>query len=784
MSWLKRLFSSGPTGKAPEPEGEQIDPVGKSTSPAGKPTDPAELARALVGTGFERHQGGDLSGARQCYEQALTIDQSNDDARYLLGTTMASEGDHASAIAAFSTVIANNPSIASFHHSLASSLRMTGRTLAACDAYAAAVVQAPGDPDYRNDYASCLTTLGRHEEAVVEFERTLALNPSEPSVLYNLANVLRELGQLDEAVIRYQQAVALNPQDAAVLNNLGLVYKTQGDHAKAEHQFRAAQAANAEFLDASNNLGVVLHLRKRVDEAIDVFRALIARAPDYAKAYANLGLALQDQGRYLEAATTYEQYLAQESSVGIQVRKATLLPVVPQSVAEIETSRARFVTEVSALFDHELRLDDPVVEVGTGAFYLAYHGLNNRELHALVGALYRQLCPSLKFTAAHCQPSPLLPDESASERGNLAAGQRRQRLRVGFISKFMYDHSIGRTTSGLVANLCRDQFEVIAIFIAPFVNDAMSGFITESADEAVILPDDLARARERIAALQLDVLFFQDIGMEPTAYFLAHARLAPVQCLSFGHPDTTGIANMDYFVTSELFETADCEDHYSEQVFKLRGIASLAYYYRPALRDPPKRRVDFGLREDQHCYVCAQTLFKFHPDFDTTLRNILCADPDGVLVLVEASTAHLTALLQRRFETSLADVINRVVWVPGLSRADFLNLLAVCDVALDTLHFNGMNTSLEAFAVGTPVVTQPTALQRGRHTFGMYTRMGIDACIARDAAHYVSIAVALGTDPAERERISAQILARNDCLYEDVQVVREFERFFLETAST
>ena len=59
-----------------------------------------------------------------------------------------------------------------------------------------------------------------------------------------------------------------------------------------------------------------------------------------------------------------------------------------------------------------------------------------------------------------------------------------------------------------------------------------------------------------------------------------------------------------------------------------------------------------------------------------------------------------------------------------------------------------MNTSLEAFAVGTPVVTMPTALQRGRHTFGMYTRMGIDSCIARDAAHYVSIALELGTDRA------------------------------------
>jgi len=41
----------------------------------------------------------------------------------------------------------------------------------------------------------------------------------------------------------------------------------------------------------------------------------------------------------------------------------------------------------------------------------------------------------------------------------------------------------------------------------------------------------------------------------------------------------------------------------------------------------------------------------------------------------------------------------------------FLHLQALADVLLDTIHFGGGNTSLEAFAFGTPVVTLP-----GRHT--------------------------------------------------------------------
>jgi protein O-GlcNAc transferase len=102
---------------------------------------------------------------------------------------------------------------------------------------------------------------------------------------------------------------------------------------------------------------------------------------------------------------------------------------------------------------------------------------------------------------------------------------------------------------------------------------------------------------------------------------------------------------------------------------------------------------------------------------------------------------------------------------------------------LDTVHFNGMNTSLEAFAVGTPVVTLPGEFQRGRHTQAMYRKMGISECTAVDADHYVEIAVRLGTDHAFRQAVHREIMLRSIVLFEDMEVVREFERFFREAVA-
>jgi predicted O-linked N-acetylglucosamine transferase (SPINDLY family) len=109
-----------------------------------------------------------------------------------------------------------------------------------------------------------------------------------------------------------------------------------------------------------------------------------------------------------------------------------------------------------------------------------------------------------------------------------------------------------------------------------------------------------------------------------------------------------------------------------------------------------------------------------------------------------------------------------------------MQLLALADVVLDTLHFNGMNSSLQAFATGVPVVTLPGRLQRGRHTQAMYRKMAIFDCIARDAQDYIGIAVRIGTDREYARTLRQRILARKHVLFEDARVLREFERFFQE----
>src|SRR5207253_6863521 len=136
-----------------------------------------------------------------------------------------------------------------------------------------------------------------------------------------------------------------------------------------------------------------------------------------------------------------------------------------------------------------------------------------------------------------------------------------------------------------------------AIFIAPVVDDDFSRAIRKDAARSIVVPQDLPAARAAIEALELDVLFYQDIGMEPFGYFLAFSRLAPVQCVSFGHPDTTGIPTMDYFVSNDRYEPGDAQEHYSERLFLLHSLPTLAYYEPPERGSVRRTRADFGFAQ-------------------------------------------------------------------------------------------------------------------------------------------------------------------------------------------
>jgi len=602
----------------------------------------------------------------------------------------------------------------------------------ALNAYRALSESAENDPEVWHFFGIAHALSGNSAMAEQCFSKSVDCGSRSPYTHFNLAKLLEDRAAYPEAILRYQAAVELNPS----------------------------------LWEALNNLGAIFIRRAQFDKAVEFCERALRANPEHKGARLNLCTALQSSGRCEEALKCCREGFQLTHSDGMRVKGALVLPVIPDSLESVVRWRAHIADSIDELSTQKISVSDPVTEVIATQFYLAYHGMNNREIQEEVARLHLAACPGLSWQAPHCKTPRKQPG----------------RIRVGFISSFMHDHSIGKTTRGLVEKLSRKKFELYALLVKPVPEDWTSHFIRDHADHWRAVPLKLEEARHQIADLELDILFYQDIGMDPFTYFLAFSRLAPIQCVTFGHPDTTGIPNMDYWVSNDLFEPAGAAEHYSERLFLLHDLPTLAYYFRPVLPESLKKRSAFGLPDDTVLYICPQMLFKFHPEFDSILATILRRNSAGRLVIIGAKTKNWTDLLLSRWRTTIPDVVDRVIVVPSQKQTDFLNLLAVCNVMLDTIHFNGMNSSLEGFAAGLPIVTMPTQLQRGRHTYGMYRKMGIEDCVARTPEEYVDIALRLGRDHEFRGQVKQRIAERAGVLYEDMNVVREFERFFLEAA--
>lgn len=622
------------------------------------------------------------------------------------------------------------------------------------------MAQKRAAPDAEARLAAIAHALGLSDQAAGHMQRAVKARPGDVALLGNLGALLNAAGKPGEARAHLERAIRLKPDFVAAHYNLGIVLGRLGDPNAAARCYERAIQLDPRHAGAHLNLANLLSEAKVYDAAVRHYRLSLAARPQPA-ALVNLGNTLKEQGYWRESRQAYEQALTLRDSDGVRIKAAIALPLVAESAAEIEQARAEFARALQALETRPLSIADPMREVGSTLFALAYQGGDDKPLMQAMARILAKACPALTFVAPHCAtPAP----------------RSGGKLRVGLCSRFLRDHSIGRLMLNLIQHMARTGRHEVFIFSFNKQQDAVAEEIARHARETVTLHADLDEARREIAARRLDVLFYPDIGMEPMTYFLAFARLAPVQCVTWGHPVTTGIPNVDYFLSCAAAEPADGDAHYAEKLVRLGGLPMS--YRRPARPDPMKDRAAFGLPEHAHLYFCAQNLFKIHPELDPAFMDILRRDPKGRLLLVHGGDEHWAELLLGRYRRIAPEAMDRVVVLPRQSHEGYMNLLALSDVSLDSLPFSGGNTTYQALAMGTPVVTLPGRFLRGRLSLAIYDKAGVTDLVAKDLADYVTLSLRAANDRPWRDSVMARIEAASGVIYEDQEYLADAERFF------
>ena len=430
-----------------------------------------------------------------------------------------------------------------------------------------------------------------------------------------------------------------------------------------------------------------------------------------------------------------------------------LLPMVYADTAAVSSCRQRYAEGLDALYAGMPKwqeMADQVFTVERSNFLLAYQGGDDRDLQrryaGLIGRLVKAAAPELN--------QHLLPRFD---------GQRR--MKIGFVSKWFYLSTAGNYFERWITRLDPARFER-HVYYTGQGEDELTRRIESGCEHFTRLQMGARANGNRILSDQLDVLIHPEVGMSTGSYLLSAMRLAPLQFAAWGHPVTTGSEAIDYFLSCRAMEPVGYASHYSENVILLDGIGvDIAL---PAVEKPIERSA-MGLPADAHLYFCPQSLFKIHPDMDEIFVNILQGDSRAILVFFQAGSRAITMAFASRLSARLADAgvqaKGQFKFLPRLNGGMFRRALGLADVMLDTLHWSGGGTSLDAFAADVPVVSLPGAYMRGRQTAAMLRLMGLDNLVASDIDDYVAKAIDLASNRGLNESIREAIAARKDNVF-------------------
>jgi protein O-GlcNAc transferase len=568
-----------------------------------------------------------------------------------------------------------------------------GRNDEAVQRINAAIKRNRRNPLFHNALGLAQAARGRSTEAIAAFRETLTLAPRYADAHVNLGNALEKRGDIAAAIDCFQRAIAIEPTLAAAHFNLGNALLAKGD-AAAIDAYRRAISLQPALADAHMNLGVVLRRQGRPQEAVASFRQAVALRPDDAAAYDNLAGVLAEIGQLDEAVAANRRALA----------------LGPTSAAA--HSNLLFNLNFDASLDIE-----------------AHQAERRRWAARHADAL----APAAAARAADRDPE--------------------RRLRVGYVSAHFRAYAASYAFGGVLTHHDPAQVEVFC-YSDTRQADALTAIFRRAAAtwrDTVDLND--AALAERIAKDRIDILV-DLVGHMGGHRLLVFARKpALIQITAWGEPTGTGLNTMDYLFADPVLIPPNERALFAEGIIDLPG--ALGYWTPEPLPAPgplPARAnsfVTFG-SFNRRAKVTPGVL----RDWSAILREL----PTARLVLKNKQFGDPAEQTELRSAFATAGLpAERVTFLGQTGRAEHFAAYRALDIALDPFPHGGGMTTLDALAMGVPVITRTGRTIPSRLAASCLTALGLTQFIATDAAGYIAAAVAAARDLDTLERLRAEL---------------------------
>lgn len=354
-------------------------------------------------------------------------------------------------------------------------------------------------------------------------------------------------------------------------------------------------------------------------------------------------------------------------------------------------------------------------------------------------------------------------------------------LKLGYISNYFVNHSVGWLARWLIEHHDRSRFELYGYFVN---YREKSDFLQSWYTDKFTHPRRLGLASEpiieQVCQDDIDILVDLDsLTVNTTCRVLAH-KVAPIQVSWLGW-DAPALPAIDYFIADPYVLPDDAQEYYPETIWRLPQTYIAVDGFEMGI--PSLRRDKLGIPSDAVIYYTGQTGFKWNLETLHLQLQIIQEVPNSYFLIKGLAKETAIQEVFRDLAEAAGIQPERLRFLPNaptesIHRAN----LQIADVILDTYPYNGATTTLETLWVGVPLVTRVGQQFAARNSYTMLVNAGIEEGIAWTPEEYVEWGVRYGKDADLRRLVRDKLRQSRQTapLWNAAQFTREMEKAYLQ----
>jgi predicted O-linked N-acetylglucosamine transferase (SPINDLY family)/ADP-heptose:LPS heptosyltransferase/2-polyprenyl-3-methyl-5-hydroxy-6-metoxy-1,4-benzoquinol methylase len=346
------------------------------------------------------------------------------------------------------------------------------------------------------------------------------------------------------------------------------------------------------------------------------------------------------------------------------------------------------------------------------------------------------------------------------------------KIRLGLYLRQFYPGTETFASLPLFEELDRDRFEVF-LYAHQRDGNSVETHARRCSDTFKLLPETIQQTADAVRADNLDILFFGNnlTAVTGTGPAMASHRLARHQCIHFCNPVTTGMKNMDHYLTGTLMRNYfDVSSRFTESVLSVEGsgICFSLQDTNSSLVAASLTRRDFGISGDQTIFISGANFFKVTPELRQLWATILRLIPKSFLILYPFGPSWDSVYPKAAFANELSRTFGQsgiggdrfAILDTFKNRGEVLSVNRLADIYLDAVPYSGATSLLDPLQAGTMPLVGVGPELRFCQAAAILTEIGMHELITRNEDDYIQTAVRLAADTGLRETLRRRMLDR------------------------